>query len=240
MSWAARPLHATPAARNVSGVMWKVQSTTCPPQAVLSLAGGEAVITRYDQAAVQEKQLRPVIGSSATVSMCKQPNSGDQPPSDPFQSCDPWAKYKPTDMQVEPAGVNEVVTTMEQRVLDAVMDRIPKPSQTGSDSSEFAARVEALEQQVFQINNQQQSLHQSFQDQSVAHQAQLTDLQVQFQVQHGQLEKAVAEQGSHLAGLTTNFQTQLEKQQSQLDRMFSQQMSRIEDLLGANKKARMD
>jgi len=54
------------------------------------------------------------------------------------------------------------------------------------------------------------------------------------------LEKAVAEQGSHMAGLTTNFQTQLEKQQSQLDRMFSQQMSRIEDLLGANKKARMD
>ena len=178
MSWAARPLHATPAARNVSGVMWKVQSTTCPPQAVLSLAGGEAVITRYDQAAVQEKTSRPVIGSSATVSMCKQPKSGEHPPSDPFQSCDPWAKYKPTDMQVEPAGVNEVVTTMEQRVLDAVMDRIPKPSQTGSDSSEFAARVEALEQQVFQINHQQQSLHQSFQDQSVAHQAQLTDLQV--------------------------------------------------------------
>lgn len=239
MNWSARPLHAVPAVRNVAGVMWKVQSTTCPPQAIVSLPEGEAVITRYDQAMENEQPLRPVIGSNATVNICKQKTVIDKSGVDPFQVCDPWAKYQPSDSSA-PVGVSDVVTSMEQRVLDAVIAQIPKQVPSNPEPEGVAARVEALEKQVFQIHHQQQSLHQSFQDQSVAHQAQLNDLQVQFQMQHGQLEAAVAEQGQHLSGLTANFQTQLEKQQSQLDRMFSQQMTRIEDLLGANKKARMD
>ena len=43
LGWSARPLHALPAARNVTGVMWKVQSTSVPPKSVLALKDGEAV-----------------------------------------------------------------------------------------------------------------------------------------------------------------------------------------------------
>ncbi len=239
LGWAARPLHAVPAARDVSGVMWKVQSTSAPPKAVLSLKDGEAVITRFDQTPVAAKTSRPVIGSSVTVSMCKQFASTERPLVDPFQICDPWAKSGAvsSDNTKEAKSASEVMATMEQRVIDAVISQMPsKVSQEGN----VGARVEALENQVSLITAQQQGLHQTFQEQSVAHQAQLTDLQFQFQAQHGQLEAAVAEQGQHLAGLTHNFQAQMEKQQSQLDRMFSQQMTRIEDILGANKKPRVD
>ena len=237
LGWAARPLHAVPAARDVSGVMWKVQSTSAPPKAVLSLKDGEAVITRYDQIQEAPKITRPVIGSSATVSMCKQVAGIDKSAVDPFQICDPWAKAVPVDVAKDSNGVADVVASIEQRVKDAVISQMPQQLHSGGD---FSARVEALEQQVSQITMNQQSLHQTFQDQSVAQQAQLTDLQVQFQAQHGQLEAAVAEQGNHLVGLTASFQGQLEKQQKQLDRMFSQQMTRIEDILGANKKPRVD
>ena len=237
LGWAARPLHAMPAARDVSGVMWKVQSTSAPPKAVLSLQDGEAVITRYDQVQVAPKIARPVIGSSATVSMCKQAAGIDKSAVDPFQICDPWAKAVLVDGTKDSKGVSDVVASMEQRVKDAVISQLPLQVNSGGD---FDARVEALEQKVSQIMQHQQCLHQTFQEQSVAQQAQLTDLQVQFQAQHGQLEAAVVEQGHRLGGLTASFQSQLEKQQSQLDRMFSQQMTRIEDLLGANKKPRVD
>jgi len=202
------------------------------------LKDGEAVITRFDQVPVVETVVRPVIGSSATVSMCKNFSAIDKSKPDPFQLSDPWAKVTAGDAAMEPVGAGDVVAALEQRVVSNVISQLPTPAQGVSD--EVSSRVEALEQQVLQITHQQQQLHHSFQEQSVAQQSQLTDLQVQFQAQHGQLEMAVAEQGRNITGLASGFQIQLEKQQSQLDRMFSQQMSRIEDLLGANKKPRVD
>lgn len=238
LGWSARPLHALPAARNVTGVMWKVQSTSVPPKSVLALKDGEAVITRFDQVPVVEQVARPVIGSSATVNMCKSFTAVDKQKIDPFQVNDPWAKPSSVDAVMETAGVGDVVASLEQRVVDSVLSQLPKQSAGACEVA--SSRVEVLEKQVLQINQQQQQLHQAMQEQSVAQQSQLADLQVQFQAQHGQLEGIVAEQGQHLAGLSSNFQVQLEKQQTQLDRMFSQQMSRIEDLLGANKKPRVD
>ena len=240
IGWSARPLHAVPAVRNVSGVMWKVQATTGPPTAVLALKDGEAVITRFDQSPAAEPHVRPVIGSSATLNICKQPAGNEKPLVDPFQICDPWAKPTQPDVVMETSGVKDVVAGLEQRVFDAVIAQLPKQQDGGTATGPVNARVEELERQVFQISTQQQCLHQTFQEQSVAHQTQLNDLQVQFQAQHGQLEAAVSEQGHHIVGLSNNFQMQLEKQQSQLDRMFTQQMARIEDLLGANKKPRKD
>ena len=170
--------------------------------------------------------------------MCKSFTAVDKQKIDPFQVNDPWAKPSSVDAVMETAGVGDVVASLEQRVVDSVLSQLPKQSAVACEVA--SSRVEVLEKQVLQINQQQQQLHQAMQEQSVAQQSQLADLQVQFQAQHGQLEGIVAEQGQHLAGLSSNFQVQLEKQQTQLDRMFSQQMSRIEDLLGANKKPRVD
>ena len=119
LGWSARPLHALPAARDVMGVMWKVQSTSAPPKSVLALKDGEAVITRFDQVPAVEQVARPVIGSSTTVNMCKN-FAASKPKVDPFQVNDPWAKTPSVDAVMETAGVGDVVASLEQRVVDSV------------------------------------------------------------------------------------------------------------------------
>lgn len=48
IGWPCRPVQPAPAARSVDGIMWKIQSTSPPPQHHIQLDFGDVVITRID------------------------------------------------------------------------------------------------------------------------------------------------------------------------------------------------
>lgn len=127
-------------------------------------------------------------------------------------------------------------TAFEQQVVNQVLAQLPKPPMDTDIPEQHNDRLTALESQVQLLTDQQASIHQSVQEQGLAQQAQLSQLQHQFQAQHVKLEHAVADQQRQVQGLTSQFQQQLDKQKTQIDQMFSQQMSRMEDLLGAKKQ----
>ena len=242
MEWAARPLHALPAARNVQGVMWKVQATSSPPKSVLQLQDGEAVIARFTQIHSETVRHSPVIGTQDTVKICSTPNS-EKKESDPWLHQDPWGSYKPS-TSAPTAGSSAVSATgdavagLEQRVLDAVLAKLPRDDMDIDSSTATEGRFQALEQQVHWLADQHNKLQSSLQEQGAVQQAQVSQLQAQFQAQHAQLESAVQQQSHQISGLSSSFQAQLDKQGNKLDDMFSLQMARMEELLGAKKPRR--
>lgn len=226
IDWEIRPLFAVPAPRSVEGIMYKVQSVVCPPKQVISLQDGDAVITRCDQANAKVTSHVPVVGSSASVQLVHQPVQKSKP--DSIWLNDPWASWsRPGSSDVSAASTRESV---EQKVVDAVLARLPRDMTEGDQNMEGSDRVAALEAQVASLHEQQVELKQSLADHANTQTAQVVQLQSQFQAQHGQLEAAVAEQSRQLQGLGSQFQMQMEKQQSQLDTMFQSQMQRLEDL----------
>ena len=232
LKWSARPLQAVPAARNVSGIMWKIQALEPPPCNHLQLASGDVVITRFDHNPSRPNEPQPVVGSAATKQLC-QADAGQ----DFLQIHDPWAKAIKSKGEI-PAD-SEVISgpsrALEEQVVQTVLSRLPTPM-VEDDHSTKDERISALELKVQQLAEQGQSLQHAFQEQAVSQQQQLNVMQTQFQSQQTILEHAVHEQGIQLQGLSGQLQTQLTRQESRLDDMFAAQMSKIEDLLGSKKQ----
>ena len=241
MGWEARALQATPAGRDVVGVMWRVQATKPPPEKIINLADGEAVITRVDVPPPQKNGSKVVLGSAASKQFVHKGNDKQdhkQNKVDRIFTEDPWAQYVPASPVVLPQKT--VVTPdawegLEKKVLDKVLAQIPRDAMDIDDEMQ-ANRVDALEAQVQMLQEQQQQIHLAVQDNHRTHQAQFGQLQNQFQAQHHRLEQVVNDQSNQIAGLSTSFSQQLDRQQGQLDQMFQSQMQKIEDLL--SKKAR--
>lgn len=242
MGWKARAVQAIPAGRAVEGVLWKIQSTQPPPEKVIKLASGDAVITRVDLPSPPKPGAKVILGSAASKNLVhKGSDEGKNfPPGvDGIFAEDPWAKYKAITPVAMPAKsiVPDHLAGLEQKVVDKVLARLPKESME-VDTDANASRVDVLEAQVQQLHDQQQQLHLAVQESNRTHQAQFGQLQSQFQAQHGRLEAVANDQSNQIAGLSTSFAQQLDRQQGQLDQMFASQMQKIEDLL--SKKARYE
>ncbi len=236
MDWPCRPLQPAPAARSVAGIMWKIQATSPPPKHHIQLHSGDVVITRVDTPKEDQHYGPTAIGSSSTLKLCSQT---DSPAVDPLQQNDPWAKSsfpRTQDIQMHCVPTPPSTAAFEQQVVDTVLARLPKASMDTDIPDQHHDRLTALETQVQQLTEQQSHIHQSVQEQGLAQQAQLAQLQHQFQAQHTKLEHVVTEQQKQVQSLTGQFQHQLDKQKTQIDQMFSHQMARMEDLLGAKKQ----
>lgn len=225
--WPCRPLNAIPAGKDVAGIMWKVQAVSPPPRNVLHLQGGDAVITRWDppQPQVQDASF-PVIGSSQSNQLVTKQGGGKGP--DMLQLNDPWASYGSVPRQA-PVPAADALANLEQKVVTQVMSKMVKPMECDDDHTN--QRVQDLEAKVNALHDQQSRLQLTVNEHATNHQAQLSQMQSQFQAQHHRLEKTVSDQSVQLSGLTGQLAKQLEKQQVQLDQMFNQQLSRFEDLL---------
>lgn len=207
--------------------MWKVQAVSPPPRNVLHLQGGDAVITRWDppQPQVQDASF-PVIGSSQSKQLVTKQGGGKGP--DMLQLNDFWASYGSVPRQA-PVPAADVLANLEQKVVTQVMSKMVKPMECDDDHTN--QRVQDLEAKVNALHDQQSRLQLTVNEHATNHQAQLSQMQSQFQAQHHRLEKTVCDQSVQLSGLTGQLAKQLEKQQVQLDQMFNQQLSRFEDLL---------
>ena len=236
MDWPCRPLQPAPAARSVEGIMWKIQATSPPPKHHIQLQSGDVVITRVDTPKEDVNYGPAAIASSTTLKLCSHIDSQGV---DPLQVNDPWAKHGgPRILEVQAPGSSASMSTaaFEQQVVDNVLAKLPQNAMETDISERHHDRLTVLEAQVQQLTEQQTHIHAAVQDQGLAQQAQLTQLQHQFQAQHSQLELAVNEQHKQVQGLTSQFQQQLDKQKNQIDHMFNQQMLRMEDLLRAKKQ----
>ena len=239
LNWEARPLQAVPAGRDFNGVMWKVHALEVPPQNVLYLDTGEAVITRVDQKVYQPTpSVKPVLGSIASVNLATRSANGQSKP-DPIQLNDPWAAYNgkigkaPAPAVVAP----DAISALEKKITSSVIAQLPKDNME-LDGDFNTVRVDRLESQVQVLHDQQAKLQSLINDNAATQQAQLVQLQSQFQAQHSQLESVVTEQSHQICGLSSSFSQQLEKQQKHLDYMFQAQMQKMEDLL--SKKPRRE
>ena len=221
IQWRARPLQPTPAASHIAGLMWKVQAVEKPPLAIIPTEHGEMVVSQVSEAAQPSVQRSGIVGASSTVQLCTTGSSS----SDPLQINDPWAAcLKQNGNGSKPVNIDPV-EVMEQRVLDAVVAKMPDTLL----SAPLQTRVAELEQKVAEIADAQTKVQGLVQEQGHLHQQQIA-----------QLEVAVSDQSHKLVGFQQQFRAQLEQQQGHLDGLFQQQLSKIEDLISGNKKPRRE
>ena len=221
IQWRARPLQPTPAASHIAGLMWKVQAVEDPPLHVIPTEHGEMVVSKVSEAAPPSVKTSGVVGASSTVQLCTTGSSA----SDPLQTNDPWAAcLKQNGNGPKPMGIDPV-ELMEQRLVDAVVAKMPEQS----SPAPLQSRVAELEQKVAEIADSQHKMQGLVQEQGHIHQQQIA-----------QLEVAVSDQSHKLVGFQQQFRAQLEQQQGHLDGLFQQQLAKIEDLISGNKKPRRE
>ena len=234
LGWEAKVLQAVPAGRDFQGVLWRVHALSPPPTTVLHLSSGEAVITRVDHPAIASSNGgNAVLGSNASVNFVRKGSELSDRGVDRIFLEDPWASYKAP--IAPPVHVPDALASLEQKVVSSVMAKLPREAME-IDTEQGVDRVGALEAKVQELHEQHTRMQSVIQEQGHTQQAQMVQMQSQFQAQHQRLEKVVGEQSTKLSSLTSQFSQQLEKQQSHIDGMFQCQMQRIEDLL--SKKAR--
>ncbi len=235
IGWQARPVQPVPTVSQVEGVLWKVQSVEPPPQNIIMGVHGEMVITSLEDPHVQVQKTPSVVGANRTLQMCAAGKSNSE--VDPLQLNDPWSAYvKSNPAPMPKLAAQDPVEALEKKVLEAVMQRLPKDNmEVDSDSRGCdETRIQTLEAKLQNLHENQTQLHQMVVSQGESHGQYIEKLSQQ---QH-RLEQAVGEQSSQLTHFQGQFRAQLEQQQGQLDGLFQQQMSRLEELLA--KKQRTD
>ena len=238
IQWQARAIQPTPAAAHVQGIMWKVQAVEAPGQMLIHTAHGDVLISKMTDAPEDRPARSNIIAARSTVSLCTEASSSST--VDPLQTFDPWASAvrQGTVAPSKPSIVAEdPVELLQQKVLDAVIAKFPPSMELDGESKpDGVARIESLEQRVADLSNGQQQLHNMMMDQSAKHNAQVTHLQQQT----SQLEHSVHDHSLQLGSFQQQFKAQLDQQQTHLDTLLGQQMARLEEMLGANKKPRME
>ena len=223
MKWIARPLQPVAVAK-VTGVMWKIQSISPPPTTVVTSDCGELVISRLDDPAPSLPQKPAVVASSQTLQLCS--HAKGSPAQDTLQSNDPWAGYTGRRHAGPSVAAPCPIDALEQKVIDAVMARIPPQNMDVEKDDAVEARVHLLERKVTELHEGQCRLQAVSAEQSKQHGLQIQQLQQQGQ----RLEAVVADNVSQLGAFQCQFQKQLEQQKNSLDVLFQQQMDKIEDL----------
>ena len=225
MPWSARPLQPVASAKDMRGVMWKIQAISCPPATVVISDCGELVISKLDDPVPFVPQKPAVVATTQTLQLCSQAKGSSQ--IDPLQVHDPWANHTARRAQGSQAAVPCPIDALEQKLVDAVLSKLPKESmEVDSKDEGMEARVHLLERKVTELHEGQCHLQMS-----TAENAKQQTLQIQQLQQQGQrLETVVADNVSQISSFQSQFQRQLEQQQTTLDGLFQQQLDRIEDL----------
>ena len=219
--WQARPLHPIRTLPGVAGAVWLVQACVDPPSNVVTLKHGEVVISKVGpkNAAADEMPVS-VVTSSKTLELCQmKPASDSLPAADPWLIKDPWAQA----LVQLPHGADQAAAALKQveaRVEQTLMAKLPKlaaqdvdAQMTLEDHQQNEDRFQALEKQVQQLTQSQQTLEVKVEDTSRRQEAQLSQFQHQL--------------SAHI-----------EAQGTQMEQLFRKQMASIEDLLAVKARSR--
>ena len=207
LGWEAKVLQAMPAGKDFKGVLWRVHALSPPPTSILHLTDGEAVITRVDVPSQSGQSFcNAVLGSNASVKYVKKGNEQGDRGVDQVFANDPWAAYKAP--VVPPMHVPDALASLEQKVLSSVIAKLPRESME-VDGEGCLDRVGVLEAKVKELHEQQSRMQTVIQENGNNQQAQMVQMQSQFQARHLRLEKVVGEQSTKLSNLTCQFSQQL-------------------------------
>ena len=219
--WQARPLHPIRTLPGVAGAVWLVQACVDPPSNVVTLKHGEVVISKVGpKNATAEEMPVSVVTSSRTLELCQVKSSSESPPAtDPWLVKDPWAQA----LVQLPHGADQAAAALKQveaRVEQTLMAKLPKlagqdfdAQMTLEDQQQNEDRFQALEKQVQQLTQGQQTLEGKVEDNSRRQEAQLSQFQHQL--------------SAHI-----------EAQGTQMEQLFRKQMASIEDLLAVKARSR--
>ena len=205
--WECRPLQPTTPVPG-RGVMWLVQATEDPENAIISTTMGEIVITKQKTETAITTKSSSNVGSAATLALCGADAQGNKASEDPWAHTDPWRSYQPVAGPIA-TGPTEGMQQIETRIQNAVLAKI----QTPMEQDDLPDRVHQLEGQVHQLLTKQQGLETQFHDFSGQHTQQINALQGQVTAQAQQLH-------GHL-----------ENQNQTMQALFEQQMNQIRGLL---------
>ena len=225
IDWLARPVQPVSAASHINGVMWRVQSVSPPPRNVVATDQGDIVITSLTESVTAPRQGPTVVAAPKTLELCTETSAAKK--IDPLQVYDPW-EINSCSKFGKGGGTNCPADFLEQKVVDAVLARLPKQQMdvdSTHESQAMADKVQTLEMQVRELHDGQSHLHQMVVEQGRSNAQQFN-----------QLEAAVTDNATRLGNFQHQFKAQLEQQQSQLDSLFQQQMHRIEDLLSKKQR----
>ena len=219
--WQARPLHPIRALPGVAGAVWLVQACADPPTNVVTLKHGEVVISKVGpKTAAADEMPVAVVTSSKTLELCQmKPAQDSLPATDPWLIKDPWAQA----LVQLPHGADQAAAALKQveaRVEQTLMAKLPKlaaqdvdAQMTSEDQQQTEDRFQALEKQVQQLTQSQQTLECKVEDTSRRQEAQLGQFQHQL--------------SAHI-----------EAQGTQMEQLFRKQMASIEDLLAVKARSR--
>eukprot|EP00435_Cladocopium_sp_Y103_P054990 s775_g18.t1 len=232
--WVARPIQPVTAGQHVEGLLYKVQSVSDPPAKVLSMKHGDVVVTQELPREVVPAVAPKVVATPATKAMISRDGVDD------LQVNDPWARPGKAAKAPAPVPMGSLVDDMEQKVLQAVMEQLPKQSMEVDQDAHTQTRVQKLEQQVSELHSHTTKLQQVVQQHASDQAAQYQDLQQQITVQGTHFEQAIASHAGQLHTFQESFQEQFRQQvthqQAMLDGMFQKQMSQFESLLAKRHK----
>eukprot|EP00438_Fugacium_kawagutii_P026491 Skav202802 [mRNA] locus=scaffold326:834611:838825:- [translate_table: standard] len=227
--WTARPLQAVPAARHVTGMMYKVQSVQDPPRAMLAMEHGEVLITRIQEQDEQSPEVLQVVGSNRAVNMLQQ----GAEKVDFMQIHDPWAR-KPATQQQPTFATNNPMDELESRITSSVMQKLEQGKAMEVDHDEvMSSRVQKLEEQMQDLSVRQEQIQVVVQSNASEQASQIQELQTSVQAQFSQVERAIA---SNAAQFEAQFQSEAKRQESMLSTMFGRQMEDFEALLAKRQK----
>lgn len=235
--WVVRPLQPVSTRSSVPGLMFRVQAIEEPPQKVLRMSHGDVVVTRETEAQQLEPEKPSVVATQATVSKVSADKQVDE-----LQINDPWAKPVAKGSKPAPASIHigSPLDDMEQRVINAVLAQMPKQTMEVDSEVSVDSRVELLEQQVHDMQNQTQTLHATVKRQGAEQEQQIQEVRAQIAQQGSHFEAALANQSGQLQTFQESFREQFRQQtahqQTMLDSMFQQQMHQFESLLAKRHK----
>ena len=205
--WECRPLQpANPCPGR--GVMWLVQSTEDPENAIISTTSGDIVINKQKQEPQMPTKMPSTVGPAATVALCGT-DAAPKPEGDPWALHDPWRRYQGTQNVSPVTAPADGMLQIEERIQNAVLAKMQLPM----ERDDVPDRVQTLEGQVHQLLSKQQGLESQFHEFSGQHTQQINALQGQ-----------VAAQAQQLHG-------HLENQNQNMQSLFEQQMQQIRGLL---------
>ena len=195
MQWQARPLQ--PAKTVDGGIMWLVQSTAEPPQAVWNMQHGPVVVSRCESMSAPMLQSTQVIGPQTTVELCSNATEVD-----PWLTKDPWQGALRSVPVHSAPNVTTQIQEMEERIEKSLLARLPcEKMETDEDDS----RVQQLELQIQQLATRQQSLEGIVHEHHNQHTAQVQTLQTQMmsqlEVQRSQMKGLFDDQMSRLEAI---------------------------------------
>eukprot|EP00435_Cladocopium_sp_Y103_P051622 s267_g16.t1 len=198
-NWNARPVGPVGLARDRSGMIWQVQSSTNPEHWIYQVSHGDILISPETAPSIAATpKPTAVIASERTIASLKQPEQ----PSASNHGTDPWLHHDPWKQQ--PDVASHQMTAMKESLEKSILQQLRPDTDMHHDVDGRVGELEVkFEQLTCQLNQFQQA--QSTHNHATAQQIQTIDNKIEASQQ----------------SLNVMLGTKLEAQMAKIEQLFA-------------------